>query len=98
MKNKIPQTIEEEINDFLCLWGHEEFRSFLGHVLPIVELYNVDETNDWVRDEVGQEHTRSVRLARTAYLLSRFAESQASRLFNTNIRFKNLWRRMEEIK
>src|SRR5258708_3803338 len=93
---KNPRSLQEDINDFLSLWASEELTSFLIDVLPLVELYNVDEEKDWVRDEVGQENTRSVRLARTVYLLSRFAEAHASRLFNTNTRFKGLWRRMEE--
>ncbi len=88
--------IQEEINEFLVLWGVEEMHSLLQDIIPILDLYNVDREDDWVKKAVGDEDVKNVRLVRTVYLLSRLAESHASRLFNTNLRFKNLWQRMEE--
>lgn len=93
MKKK---TLEEEINEFISIWGCDELTSFLIDVLPLVELYNIEEDDDWIGREVGEENRRSVRIARTAYLLSRLCENHASRMFNTNIRFKKLWERMEK--
>ena len=93
MKKK---TLEEEINLFLESWGSKEMIDFLDDVIPLFELYNVDDKDDWVKDEVGKENERTVRLIRTVYLVSRIAEFHAGKLCLANMRFKNLWERMEK--
>jgi len=61
----------------------------------LLELYNVDEDNDWVKDVVGDEDVRTVRLIRTVYLVSKLAQKHSGMLSVINIRFKDLWKRME---
>ena len=90
-------TIEEEINSFLEKWDYEQNVSFFDDIIPLLELYNVEEDNDWVKDRVGEENTRNVRLIRTVYLISKMASKHASVLSVINVRFKDLWKRMEKI-
>lgn len=90
--------IEEEINDFLAIWGSKELISFLNEVIPLLELYDVDEKDDWVEKDVGgdEENIRTIRLIRTVYLISRIAELHAGKLSIIKMRFKDLWKRMEK--
>lgn len=88
--------MEEEINLFLESWGSKEMINFLNDVIPVLELYNVDENDDWVKTAVGEENERNVRLIRTVYLISRLAESHAGKLSLINMRFKGLWKRIEK--
>lgn len=89
------QTLEEDINRFIEFWGCKELASFMKDVFPLLELYDVDENDDWVKDVVGESNLRNVRLIRTVYLMSKFAEFHAGKLCLINMNFKNLWRKME---
>jgi hypothetical protein len=92
------QNLEEEINHFLDRWDYKEQIQFLQDIVPLVELYNVDEDDDWVEKAVGGdiENVRNVRLIRTVYLISKLAEFHAGKLCMINIEFKNLWKRIEK--
>ncbi len=92
------QSLEEEINHFLDRWDYKEQIQFLQDIVPLVELYNVDEDDDWVEKAVGGdiENVRNVRLIRTVYLMSKLAEFHAGKLCMINIEFKNLWKRIEK--
>lgn len=90
------QTIEEEINSFLEVWGYNELASFLKEIIPLLKLYDTDNEDDWVRREVGESNEINVRLIRTVYLLSRIAEFHSGKLCSTSINFKGLWKRMEK--
>lgn len=70
--------------------------SFLREIIPLFELYDVEDETDWVKDEVGEENERNVRLIRTVYLMSRIAEFHTDRLCTLKIKFRDLWRRMEK--
>ena len=52
---------------------------FIEDVFPLLELYDEDEDDDWVKKEVGEENTRNVRIIRTVYLISKFAERHAGK-------------------
>lgn len=94
-KNK--KTLEKDIENFLELWNVNSLIELIKELYPICELYNVDEEDDWVRDEVGVENLQNVRLVRTVYLISRLAEFHASKLVTTKINFKDIWVRMKEV-
>lgn len=94
MKKK--KTIEDEIIDFLNSWGSDEMTSFLRDIIPLFELYDVDEENDWVKEAVGEEDERNIRLIRTVYLVSRIAEFHAGKLCFIKMNFKNLYLKMEK--
>jgi len=94
MRNK--KTIEDEINEFLTYWDIEQISEFFRHVEPLIQLYEISETDDWVADQVGEENSRNVRLIRTVYLMSRMCDLFAGRFANINCHFKNLWKRLEK--
>ncbi len=94
MKNK--KTLEEEINEFLEYWDADQMCAFLRDILPVFKLYDVDEENDWVRNAVGEEDERNVRLIRTVYLISRIAEFHAGKLVGVKVNFKNIYQKMEK--
>ena len=89
-------TLEEEIDKFLDVWDCRQNTSFLTSIIPILKLYDVDEEDDWVMEEVGKENLRNVRLLRTIYLVSRLCEFHAGKLLRINSEFKHLWKRMEK--
>lgn len=92
MKNK---KIEDEINAFLEIWDAQQLISFISDIEPLLNLYDIDENNDWVKDIVGAEDERNVRLIRTVYLLSKIAENHSGKLAEIKYSFRNLWMRME---
>lgn len=94
MKNKL--TLEQEINEFLDIWGADQMCAFLRDIIPLFELYDVEEQEDWLKDAVGEDNERNVRLIRTVYLMSRIAEAHTGKLADLKIRFKDLYRRMEK--
>lgn len=90
--------IQWELNEFLTHWDLEEMTEFFRLVEPLIELYSVTEKEDWVEDEVGEDNVRNVRLIRTVYLISRICERFAGRMVGMNVRFKDLWKRLEKHK
>ncbi len=93
MKDKF--SIETEINRFLDSWGIEEMTNFMNEILPLVDLYHIDD-EDWVSEIVGEENTTTVRIVRTVYLTSRIAEIFSGKFCTINIKHKNLWKKMEK--
>lgn len=92
------RTIQEDIHLFLEMWGYEDNVQFMRDIIPIFDLYNVDEESDWVREETGgdQEHVNNVRLIRTVYLMSKIAAHHAGSFCRLNIEFRDLWKRMDK--
>jgi hypothetical protein len=93
------QSLEEQINHFLQTWRCKEQIAFLRDIIPLFELYDVDDENDWLEKAVGgdEENVRTVRLIRTVYLISRIAEFHAGTLCMLKVQFKNLWQKMEKM-
>lgn len=91
------KTVEVEINEFLDYWNRDHMIEFLRLAEPLVKMFDVDDTDDWVRDEVGENDAHNIRLIRTVYLVSRIADFHAGRFVNIKIQFKDLWRRMEAL-
>ncbi len=88
--------IEKQLNDLLELWGKDEMTSFLRDIIPLFELYNINEEDDWVREAVGQEDEINIRLIRTLYLISKIADNHSGRLCAIKIKHPKLWKKMEE--
>lgn len=80
------------------MWGCKELTSFLRDIIPLFELYDVEDEDDWVEKTVGgdAENVRTIRLIRTVYLVSRIAEFHAGKLCTINVNFKNLWQKMQK--
>lgn len=92
------KSLELEINEFLELWDCKQLTNFLRDIIPLFELYDVEDEDDWVEKEVGgdEENVRTVRLIRTVYLVSRIAELHSGTMAMTRCKFKDLHRRMEK--
>ena len=96
MKRK---TVEEDINDFMECVGDEGMTQFLKDSFALIELYNVTQEDDWIKEahaDASDHEVRKLRIIRTAYLLSRFAEFNAGKMVELKMRWKDLWRRMEK--
>jgi hypothetical protein len=91
------RSLEDEINEFLSYWDCEQMQSFMRDIMPLCELYDVEAETDWVKDAVGADDERNVRLLRTVYLLSRIAENHAGKLAMLKVGHRNLYERMENI-
>jgi hypothetical protein len=89
--------IETEINDFLAYFDCQKMINFLRDIIPLFELYDVDQEDDWVKNVVGEGNTRNVRLIRTVYLVSRIAEFHAGKLCTIKAKHPQLWKRLEKI-
>lgn len=90
------KTIEEEINAFLEVWDGAQLVSFLRSIIPLFELYDVEDEDDWVAKEVGEEFEANIRLIRTVYLLAKIADLHTGKLAIAKAQFKGLWQRMEK--
>ena len=90
------RSLEDEINEFLESWDCRQQIEFLRDMVPLFELYDVDNEDDWVRASVGMDNERNIRLIRTVYLVSRLAAFHAVTLCSINVHFKDLWKRMEK--
>ena len=90
------KSVEQEINEFLQVFGKSDLTNLLNDILPLLELYNVDDSSDWIRDAVGKEDCNNVRLIRTVYLVSWLCEMHATKLCSVKVQFKDLWKRIEK--
>lgn len=95
MKKK-KNSIEDEINAFINFWDVHSMTNLISDLVPIFELYDVDEEDDWVEQAVGEENQQNIRLIKTVYLISRLSEHHAEKLAVAKVKFPKLWRRMEK--
>ena len=87
----------EEIGRILGIYNCDKFVQLIEDIYEIAVLYDVDASNDWVRDIVGEANTQSVRLARTAYLLSRLAHHHADSLKKVKRSAPGFFQRAEKL-
>lgn len=69
-----------EMGRILGIYGHKQLCSLFADTFELIQLYDVTDTVDWVKDIVGEEHVWETRVARTAYLLSKLAHNHADLL------------------
>ena len=98
MAKNTPKSVEDLVNEFLDVWGAEELNGFFRDIIPLFQLYNVEEDDDWVARAVAgdTEEARTLRLIRTVYLVSRIAEFHAGKLCRLNCSFNSLWKKIEQ--
>jgi hypothetical protein len=89
-------TIEEQINEFLLYLDKNKLQNFILDVLPLFELYDIEENADWVAEIVGDDAADKIRLIRTVYLMSKIAALHGPTLKNLDKRFRNLYLDMEK--
>ena len=90
------KNLEQQINEALEYWDCKKLIAFLRDIIPLFELYDVEDEDDWVKDAVGAEDERNVRLIRTVYLISRIAEFHAGPLVSFKCNFPKIWEKMEK--
>lgn len=89
--------IQQEINEFLEVLDVKSLISFLECTIPLTELYDVEENDDWVENYVGKDEVSTIRMIRTVYLISKLADLHAGKLATIKARFRNLWQTLEKI-
>ena len=94
MKQK--KDLSTELEEFLEYWNADSMTSFLREVIPLFALFDIEDENDWVANEVGKDNAQNVRIIRSAYLISRIAYLHAGKLCEIKIKFKDLWKRIEK--
>lgn len=94
MSNKRP--VDRDLANMLTDFPAKDLISFLNDIMPLFELYDVEDDNDWVEEEVGKEATNNVRVIRTFYLMSKIADNHAGMLVRIKTKYKGLWERMEK--
>ena len=96
MRKKKP--IEEQINEALTHWDRDSIKAFMHDVMPLFELFNVDDRDDWVERAVGggKENVRTVRLVRMIYLMSRIAHFHTGKLVGFRSKFPSLYQDLEK--
>ena len=90
------RTINEEINAFFEMWDYKQMVSFIQSIAPIMELYDIEVEDNWVKEAVGEENEKNVILIRTAYLMSKMADLHAGVLCRIKTEHKDLWYRLEK--
>jgi hypothetical protein len=88
---------EKEINEFIEDWDVHRLIEFLKDIIPLCELYNVTIEKDWVKDIVGEETHKDIRLIRTVYLISKIAENHSGKLALIRSKYPRLCQRMEKV-
>jgi len=90
--------IDEEINEFLQMWGCDEIVGFTKSIIPLFDLYDLDENDDWKEKIDGdEENQRNVRLISTVYHMSKISDLFSKKLSKIKKRHENLWQRMEKV-
>ncbi len=93
---KYYRDVEHEINEFFKIWEYREQCELMKCIIEMIKLYDIDEEDDWVRDEVGPEDCKNVRILRSVYLISRVSEMMSSKFMSVQLKHAGLWRRMEK--
>ena len=89
--------VEADMGKILAIYNCDKFIELLEDIYELVLLYNVDESDDWVKDAVGEQDTRSVRQIRTAYLLAKLAHHHADSLKRVKRVAPGLHQQLEKI-
>lgn len=95
----MPKNIDQELHEFLSEWDVKSFSAFLKDVMPITELYQLDDDDTLSLQKYidgDQEHVDTVIMVRTAYLMSRFVDFHAGKLLSLRTSFRGFWKRLEE--
>lgn len=88
--------IKHELACFLDDWTPEHLISYMKLTVELFRLYDFEDENDWVLEEVGADNVDNVRLMRTFYIISKIAYFHAGALSKIKFKYKDLWSRMED--
>jgi flagellar basal body rod protein FlgB len=89
----------QEINDFLEKWDAYSFINLIRALEQLVALYDFDSDEDDLFHQVyGKEDGNTIRMIKTVMILSKLCEDYASKMTTTNMKFKNLYKRLADPK
>lgn len=91
--------IEEDVTKILSVYGQDEIIDFMEIAYELLQLYNIDDHHDWVKDQIqcADDEVKVVRITRTAYLLSKLAYGHADLLKKVHRKCPSFWRNAERI-
>lgn len=87
--------IERELNKFFDFLSERDTLDMMHMMFEVFELYDVDEDHGWLAECLKHEDVPNVRIIRTAYLLSKFADLYGGKLLMLKSQFNGLWKRLE---
>lgn len=87
-------SINEYISRVMNKWNLISINPILHDMALLLELFDFDE--DWLKEQVGDEDEKMVRLIRTLYLYSLFCDRHIGTLVEFNAQFPKLWVRLEK--
>jgi hypothetical protein len=91
------KTLEEQIEGFLEIWTMDHQVKFIQDLIPLLEMFNVEEGYDWVEEEVGKENVVNVRLIKVVMVMSKIIDSYSGTFARAKIEYKDLHRRIGAI-
>ena len=91
--------LEDEINSAINDWDYKQMKEFFSDILPLVELFDVEEEDDWLKNIVGgdDENVRTIRLIKAMYLIARIAHIHTPKLISFRCKYPNLHERMKKV-
>lgn len=89
--------LQSQINEVLEVWDMPQQERFIRDVVPILDLYyNIGQDMEMFEKEENVMDAATVRLVRSAYLLSKLSERHSAKIATIKMIAPDLWRRMEK--
>lgn len=95
MKKKL--SLDEQLNEIMQLFDFESMCDLMKCLAELFKIYNVDDEDDWIEKLVGKDNLQNVVRVRTVYILSKIADTHASKFSTCKIRFGGVWKQLEKI-
>lgn len=93
--NKEVSSFNKEINQFIQKWDVYSLIELVDLAEKIIELYDMDEKEDFLREYYGKEDGDNIRMIMTVRILSKMSELFGAKMVSTNVKFKGLWKRLD---
>ena len=88
-------SFNKEINQFIQKWDVYSLIELVDLAEKIIELYDMDEKEDFLREYYGKEDGDNIRMIMTVRILSKMSELFGAKMVSTNVKFKGLWKRLD---
>lgn len=90
------KTVEQQIWDFMQDFGYDQLTRFLEDIIPLFELFDIEDHSNWVAEIVGKDQEAPITMIRTVYLMSIIAENHSGMMAKLKMKYRNLHKRMEK--
>lgn len=91
----LKKTIHEEIGEMLQDFPAADLIALLRNMVPLWQLFDVDDESDWVANIVGEEDESNVRMIRALFLVSKLSDACSGMLCRISFKHKGFWKRLE---